>query len=93
MTCESFGDRDWKHIVDRLGGKVILETSARDRKVFVRARAIENAVDLLRMISASCLGARGLGCTAAWAHAVGLADISMSRCFIASVNAEIASPC
>jgi len=76
MTCESLGNRDWKHIVDRLGGRESLETGARDTKAFLRARAIENAVDLLRMILAYCLGARGLRCTAAWAHAVGLADIS-----------------
>ena len=42
----------------------------------MRARVIENAIDLLRMILAYCLGARGLRCTAAWANAVGLADIS-----------------
>ena len=76
MTCESLGNRDWKHIVDRLGGRESLETGARDTKAFLRARAIENAVDLLRMILAYCLGARGLRCTAAWANAVGLADIS-----------------
>lgn len=76
MTYESLGNRDWKNIVDRLGGRANLETSARDTKAFLRARAIENAVDLLRMIFAYCLGASGLRCTAAWAHAVGLADIS-----------------
>ena len=76
MTCESLGNRDWKDIVDRLGGAASLESSARDTKAFLRARAIENAVDLLRMVLAYCLGARGLRCTAAWGNAVGLADIS-----------------
>lgn len=76
MTHESLVNHDWKHIVARLGGAASLETSARDTKAFLRARVIENAVDLLRMILAYCLGSRGLRCTAAWANAVGLADIS-----------------
>ena len=53
-----------------------LEASARDTKAFLRARAIENAVDLLRMILAYCLGERGLRRTAAWANAIGLVDMS-----------------
>jgi hypothetical protein len=53
-----------------------LEASARDTGAFLRARVIESAVDLLRMILAYCLGGSGLRCTAAWANAVGLADIS-----------------
>jgi hypothetical protein len=76
MTNESLLDRDWKLIVDRLGGRTSLETSARDTKAFLRARVVENAVDLLRMIFAYCLGPRGLRSTAAWASAVGLVDIS-----------------
>ena len=40
MTCESLVNRDWKHIVDRLGGTASLETSARDTKAFLRARVI-----------------------------------------------------
>lgn len=42
----------------------------------VRARGIANAVILLRMILAYCLGDRGLRLTTAWATAVGLVDIS-----------------
>ena len=38
--------------------------------------AIATAVDLLRLILAYCLGERGLRSTAAWATAMGLADIS-----------------
>jgi hypothetical protein len=45
-------------------------------KAFLRARAIGSAVDLLRLILAYCLGERGLRSTAAWAAAMGLADIS-----------------
>lgn len=76
MTHESLANCDWKHIVSRLGGTANLEWSARETKAFVRARVIENAVDLLRMILAYCLGDRGLRSTTAWASAVGLVDIS-----------------
>lgn len=76
MTHESLVNRDWKHIVARLGGATSLEVSARETKAFLRARAIANAVDLLRMIFAYCLGSRGLRSTTAWASAVGLVDIS-----------------
>ena len=53
-----------------------LEQSARDAKAFLRARAIATAVDLLRLILAYCLGDRGLRSTAAWATAIGLANLS-----------------
>jgi len=76
MTNESLVNRDWTHIVARLGGATRLEASAHETKAFLRARVIENAVDLLRMILAYCLGERGLRSTAAWASAVGLVDIS-----------------
>jgi hypothetical protein len=76
MMCESLVNCDWKNFVDRLGGAASLEASARDTGAFLRARVIEGAVDLLRMILAYCLGGSGLRCTAAWANAVGLADIS-----------------
>ena len=76
MTHESLANRDWKHIISRLGGTAELESSARATKAFVRARVIENAVDLLRMILAYCLSDRGLRSTTAWASAVGLVDIS-----------------
>ena len=88
MTCESLLNRDWKNLVDQLGGAASLEASAPDTGAFLRARVIESAVDLLRMILAYCLGARGLRCTAAWANAVGPADISN----VAYVNVEIGSP-
>jgi hypothetical protein len=76
MTSESLVNRDWTQIVARLGGVGRLEESARETKAFLRARVVANAVDLLRMIFAYCLGARGLRSTAAWASAVGLVDIS-----------------
>jgi hypothetical protein len=42
----------------------------------LRPREITNAVDLLRLILAYCLGERGLRSTAAWATSVGLVDMS-----------------
>jgi hypothetical protein len=76
MTHESLLNRDWHGIVERLGGAKSLERSARQTGAFRRARAIQTAVDLLRMILAYCLGKRGLRSTAAWATAIGLVDIS-----------------
>jgi len=77
MTRESLVlTRDWDGVVDRLGGTAALERSGREAKAFLRARSIACAVDLLRLILAYCMGQRGLRSTAAWATAVGLADIS-----------------
>src|SRR5208283_4164685 len=76
MKHESLVNRDWSHIVTRLGGAANLDLSARETKAFLRARVVENAVDLLRMILAYCLGETGLRGTAAWASAIGLVDIS-----------------
>lgn len=69
-------NRDWKAIVEWLGGAEALASSARATKAFQRARGIDSAVDLLRLILAYCLGERGLRSTAAWATAVGLVDVS-----------------
>lgn len=76
MTNESLLNRDWAGIVARLGGAETLNLTARETKAFVRAREISNAVDLLRLVLAYCLGERGLRLTAAWATSVGLVDIS-----------------
>lgn len=76
MTHESLLNRDWCDIVERLGGAASLGESARQTGAFRRARAIQTAVDLLRMILAYCLGKRGLRSTTAWATSVGLVDIS-----------------
>jgi Transposase DDE domain len=76
MTHESFFEQDWNTTVSRLGGAAALEASARETGALVRARAIASAVVLLRLILAYCLGDRGLRSTAAWATAMGLADIS-----------------
>ena len=76
MTHKSLLNDDWNSIVARLGGAQMLANSARETKAFLRARVIESAVDLLRMILAYCLSERGLRSMAAWATAIGLADIS-----------------
>jgi len=76
MTHESLVNQDWKSVVAGLGGAEMLNVSARETKAFLRAREIANAVDLLRMILAYCLGERGLRSTAAWATSIGLVDIS-----------------
>src|SRR5205823_7405740 len=76
MTHETLVNRDWADVVDRLGGAQTLDCTARETKAFVRPREISNAVDLLRLILAYCLGERGLRLTAAWATSVGLVDIS-----------------
>jgi Transposase DDE domain len=76
MTNESLVNRDWESVVARLGGAETLGRTARETKAFLRPREIGNAVDLLRLILAYCLGERGLRSTAAWATSVGLVDIS-----------------
>jgi hypothetical protein len=76
MTHESLCNEDWSGVVARLGGAEMLERSARDTKAFLRARVIDSAVDLLRLILAYCLGERGLRSTAAWATSIGLVDVS-----------------
>ena len=76
MNADSLLNQDWSRLVSRLGGAASLATTARICKAFLRPRGIRNAVDLLRIILAYCLGSRGLRATAAWAAAAGLADIS-----------------
>jgi hypothetical protein len=76
MRHESVVNEDWTNIVARLGGAEALKVTARATKAFLRPREITNAVDLLRLILAYCLGERGLRLTAAWATSVGLVDIS-----------------
>src|SRR5215217_1121380 len=76
MTHESLFNNDWNSIVVRLGGTEMLEASARETKAFLRPRVIGNAVELLRMTLAYCLGDKGLRLTAAWATTIGLVDIS-----------------
>jgi hypothetical protein len=76
MRHESLVNEDWMSVVARLGGAETLNVTARETKAFLRPREITNAVDLLRLILAYCLGERGLRSTAAWATAMGLVDIS-----------------
>jgi hypothetical protein len=67
---------DWPELVHRLGGAALLERTARECGAFVRPRVICDAVSLLRLVLAYCLGERGLRGTAAWAAAIDLADVS-----------------
>jgi hypothetical protein len=76
MRHESLVNEDWSNVVSRLGGADVLASTARETRAFLRPREITNAVDLLRLILAYCLGERGLRLTAAWAVSVGLADVS-----------------
>jgi len=76
MTHTALLNADWEEIVGRLGGAERLEAGARETKALVRARVIANAVDLLRLVLAYCLGERSLRSTVGWASAVGLVDIS-----------------
>src|ERR1044072_9862910 len=76
MRHESLVNEDWGSIVARLGGADALNATARETKAFLRPRQITNAVDLLRLILAYCLGERGLRLTAAWATSMGLVNIS-----------------
>lgn len=81
MSDESLVNEDWTRVVSRLGGAAQLEVSARKTKAFARRREIPDAVALLRLMLAYCLGERGLRSTAAWAASVGLADISSVALF------------
>jgi hypothetical protein len=76
MRHESLVNDDWSNVVVRLGGAEKLHVTARQTKAFLRPREITNAVDLLRLILAYCLGDGGLRSTAAWATSVGLVDVS-----------------
>jgi Transposase DDE domain len=76
MTPDSLLNEDWSNIVDRLGGAEALSLSARASNAFRRGRVIPNAITLLRLVLAYCLGSHGLRGTAAWASASGLTDIS-----------------
>ena len=76
MTHGSLWNQDWDGVVAHLGGAEGLIAGARATKAFERPRGVSSAIDLLRLILAYCLGARGLRSTAAWAAATGLADVS-----------------
>jgi hypothetical protein len=75
-NTDSLLNQDWLSVIARLGGAASLNATARATKAFLRPRGIRDAVDLLRLVLAYCLGERGLRATAAWAAAAGLADVS-----------------
>jgi hypothetical protein len=69
-------------LAGRIGRAKAIEASARTAKAFRRARArlrscrLSDAMALLRLVLAYCLRQDGPRSTAAWASAIGLADIS-----------------
>ena len=73
---QSLLNSDWDSVLARLGGADHIGATARATKAFQRPRGVRSAPDLLRLVLAYCLGEGGLRLTAAWAAAVGLADIS-----------------
>ncbi|WP_316204545.1 IS4 family transposase, partial [Bradyrhizobium sp. SZCCHNS3051] len=81
MADESLLNEDWTRVVAQLGGAAQLEKTARQTKAFARRRQIPDAVTLLRLMLAYCLGERGLRSTAAWAASVGLADLTSVALF------------
>jgi hypothetical protein len=76
MNSDSLLSDDWSHAVEQLGGAASLARTARASGAFQRTRQVRDAVDLLRLILAYCLGTGGLRATAAWAASSGLADLS-----------------
>lgn len=76
MARESLSTPQWLGILDRLGGRDLLENEAREFGAFKKPRKIKCAVDQLRLVLAYCWGTRGLRLTAAWAEAIGLASLS-----------------
>jgi hypothetical protein len=76
MTRETLLTEDWQDTIERLGGREALIAGAKATKAFLRARMVEDAVVMLRMILAYCLGKGGLRSTTAWAASVGLADVA-----------------
>ena len=69
-------DTQWDGVLERFGGRELLEAEARETKAFERAREIKCGVDQLRFVFGYCLGKWGLRLTAAWAEGIGLASIS-----------------
>ena len=76
MTHESLLNELWQTVLTRLGGTAAIESSAREMRALQRARAVNCATALLRLILAYCLGGMGLRSTSAWAASIGLADLS-----------------
>lgn len=76
MTRDRLLNDDWNRTIERLGGAAALAESAKTNKAFRWGRKVPNAVVLLRLVLAYCLGDWGLRSTVAWSAAVELADLS-----------------
>jgi Transposase DDE domain len=68
--------KDWDATIAKLGGAAVLDASARETKAFQRPRGVPDAISLLRLVLAYCLGHHGLRLTAAWAATANIANIS-----------------
>ena len=60
MAYESLVTDGFEAVISRLGGQAHIERSARETRAFLRAQGIVNALVLLRLILAYCLGGKGL---------------------------------
>jgi hypothetical protein len=69
MRHESLVNDGFEAVISRLGGRAHIEKSARETRAFLRARGIADALVLLRLILAYCLG--GKPCTASGGYAGG----------------------
>ena len=63
MAYELLVTEGFEGVISRLGGRAHIEKSARETRAFLRARGIEDALVLLRLILAYCLGGKGLRLT------------------------------
>jgi transposase len=69
-------DSGWKQLLSRIGSSEDLEASAKASGALVRRREIKNAEDLLRLALAYGPCGMSLRGTAAWAHTMGVGDLS-----------------
>jgi hypothetical protein len=66
MAPASLVNDDWNRAIERLGGAEALASGARITRAFAWGRKVPDAVTLLRLVLAYCLGKWGLRSAAAW---------------------------
>ncbi len=71
MAYETVVSEGFEAVITRHGRRAHIEKSA---------RGIDDALVLLRLILAYCLGGKGLRLTAAWAASLGVAECSIGGC-------------
>lgn len=72
----TFPDDDWSSLVDRLAGDLDLDALAKSTRALVRRRGVPDARALLRLALARGPGGFSLRETAAWAHLMGVAELT-----------------